>query len=44
MKDCKFLRSIFVSSLPNQTVLDLSSKCKDEIQGYGIVFKVLDSK
>jgi len=43
-EDCKFLRSIFVPSLPNQTILDLRSLSKEDIQGYGIVLKVLDGK
>jgi len=33
-----------VPSFPNQTILDLTSLSKEDIQGYGIVLKVLDGK
>jgi len=40
-KDCRFLKSINLPSSRNSTRLDLSSFSKEDIQGYGIVFKVL---
>lgn len=40
-KDCRFLKSINLTSSKNSTRLDLSSFSKEDIQGYGIVFKVL---
>ena len=42
--DCKFLKSIFVVSYPDQMTLDLTCLTKEQIQGYGIAFKVLDGK
>lgn len=46
--DCRFLRSIFVPSSPNDKVINLSALIddddgsKDDIQGYGFVLKVLN--
>ena len=42
--DCKFLKSIFVVSYAGQKTLDLTCLTKEQIQGYGIAFKVLDGK
>ena len=40
-EDCNFLKSIALPFSKNSTKLDLSSFTKEDIQGYGIVFKVL---
>ena len=40
-EDCRFLKSIALPFSRNSTRLDLSSFTKEDIQGYGIVFKVL---
>ena len=40
-EDCKFLRSIALPFSKKPTKLDLSSFTKEDIHGYGIVFKVL---
>jgi len=40
-EDCKFLKSIALPFSKNSPKLDLSSFTKEDIHGYGIVFKVL---
>ena len=40
-EDCKFLKSIAIPFSKNSPKLDMSSFTKEDIHGYGIVFKVL---
>ncbi|XP_078357190.1 uncharacterized protein LOC144642066 [Oculina patagonica] len=41
-EDCRFLRSAYLPCATNTTMLDLTSLSKEDIQAYGIVFKVLN--
>ena len=43
-QDCRFLKSIALPFAKNSSRLDLSSFTKEDILGYGIVFKVLSGK
>ena len=43
-EDRKFLRSIYCSVLPNQSIVDLTSFDTEKIQGYAIVLKQIDGK
>lgn len=44
IEDCRFLRSAFLPCATNSVRLDLTSLSKEDIQAYGIVFKVLNGK
>ena len=37
--DCTFLRSIFLSAIPNQRTVDMFDM--EKIQGYAVIFKLL---
>ena len=37
--DCTFLRSIFLSAIPNQRTVDMFDF--EKIQGYAVIFKLL---
>ena len=37
--DCTFLRSIFLSAIPNQRTVDMFEM--EKIQGYAVIFKLL---
>ncbi|KAL9976607.1 hypothetical protein ACROYT_G013928 [Oculina patagonica] len=41
-KDCRFLKQAYFSCNEDSTMLDLTDFTKDDIQGYGVVFKRLD--
>ncbi|KAL9985267.1 hypothetical protein ACROYT_G007647 [Oculina patagonica] len=41
-EDCRFLRQAYFSCDEDSNMLDLTDLTKDDIQGYGIVFKRLD--
>ena len=44
-EDRNFLQSIYVPALPgNQSLVDMSAFDAEKIQGYAIVFKLIDGK
>jgi len=44
LEDCDFLRSVYLPCEKDSAKLDLRSLSTEEIQEFGIVFKVLDGK
>ena len=42
--DCTFLRTFYVSALPDQDTLDFTKVKKAEIHGCGLILKLLDGE